>query len=330
MSVQYDPMTPNSRVPLMRNFTLLKNNKEYLFNKIKKVVTGEAIKLLTNEWRNRVPDYLGVKKEILWPEVAGHSVEKLGYVKEKLKVELDKPPLDNLRKQQKHVHNTYTPATMWEGFGLKKFKGSYLPVHTKRGPVAPEAFEDGELENVDSVHQKIMKKQAAYFVGVDTSDVSRIQSARENPADSHMTMAFLGNKSPEALERIKQYLAGIANSNTAFNANSSFYAKFGPRYPHAGVERSVPLNSLYNQIVNKLQAPVVAGRSFMPHITLAEPSMESNITLPDTTDNITVPVRALTLYETNPGMEGNYKKLETYELKAPSLFQKILTVLRGY
>ena len=326
MSVQYDPMAPNSRVPLLRNFTLLKD-KQYLFQRLRNTLTGEAIKHLANEWRNRVPDYLGVKKEIMWPEIA---MAKTAKVREALGVELDKGSLEVMRKKQTHVHNTYTPSTMWEGFGLKKFKGSYLPVHTKRGPVHPEAFEDGELENVDSVHQKIMKKQAAYFVGVDTSDVSGIQSSRENLSDSHMTMAFLGNKSPEALERIKQYLAGIANSNTVFNANSPFYARFGARYPHAGVERSAPLNSLYNQIVNKLQAPIVAGRSFMPHITLAEPSMESNIALPDTTDNITVPVRALTLYETTPGMEGNYKKLETYELGAPSLFQKILTVLRGY
>lgn len=310
-----------------------------------------------------------------------------------------KPIYDKIqkaKKDKKFISKGKKYKILMEGMGLKKFKGKFLDPATKKGPVDVASFKDGELENIKSVYDENMTKQAlsisisklkqffnnekiendgaykhikniptsvaidilanewknrppvlpnirkeilwpiekrgAYFIGVDTSNLSDQLSFNRNPEDLHMTLAYLGDKSPEEIERIKQYLKGIAERNYSFTTNAPFYAWFDKRrYPHVGVEKDKKLKKLQKA----LSIYNVRPGSFIPHITIGT---ANDIQLLPDNQNITVPINNITLYKTvdnssigqfNPALQQRYEKVERFDLKSPTLIQKILEALKG-
>jgi RNA 2',3'-cyclic 3'-phosphodiesterase len=98
--------------------------------------------------------------------------------------------------------------------------------------------------------------------------------ARWVPSESiHVTLKFIGEKSPEAVEKIKQTLAriGIASFDIAFRGYGFFPTTKAPRVFWIGIEAGPQISSLAKAIdeaTSSLGIPPEDHR-FNPHLTLA-------------------------------------------------------------
>ena len=100
------------------------------------------------------------------------TLEKIAIIKEKLKVELDKEPLNSMRKGMKHVHDSGNHTTMLEGEGLKKFTGKFIDPATKKGPVHVESFKDGELREVLRMLLDQLQPNLRIYSGRPSTEIS--------------------------------------------------------------------------------------------------------------------------------------------------------------
>jgi len=88
----------------------------------------------------------------------------------------------------------------------------------------------------------------------------------------HLTLAFVGEHSPEAVEALHEELERI--SAPAFDVQLTGVGTFGKSSPAvlwAGVEKNEALEALHGQVLSAMrraQLPVPPGR-FRPHVTIA-------------------------------------------------------------
>lgn len=93
-----------------------------------------------------------------------------------------------------------------------------------------------------------------------------------NPENLHVTLAFLGDQSEEALEALHEELSSL--SSPAFELNLRGVGCFGgecPRIVHAEVEASDAMTVLHRNITKAARRAglVLQRRKFHPHVTLA-------------------------------------------------------------
>lgn len=165
-----------------------------------------------------------------------------------------------------------------------------------------------------------LNKTANYFIGIDESQMANKLNIKRNPKDLHITIALLGEQSKDNIKKIKKHISDKAKSLTSFNTKAPFYATFGEKYPHLGVENNVRLRKLYNKFNTN------TNWSFLPHITIGDIS-DFN-TLPEDS-NITLPINNITLFKTISNEPGRYKKIQKVDLKNPSIFTKFLDFMMG-
>jgi 2'-5' RNA ligase len=94
-----------------------------------------------------------------------------------------------------------------------------------------------------------------------------------NPAAFHVTLKFIGEKSPEAMEEIKRALAGIQSPQTsiAFSATGFFPNPRAARVFWAGMAADANLAALaakVDEVLSNLKIPP-EEHAFTPHLTLA-------------------------------------------------------------
>ena len=310
-----------------------------LSKKFKDLPTSEMIYLLAEQWKK--PVVPGIKTYVVWQERCEKTAEEKKHMSDSTRslisggaAGLVSTAITQPLNQVSNMKGTFpakflgkslleSAKMIKEEHGLKGFYAGYGASGLKAVSQSALWMLTGALvdKTLRAKHQKIEKK-AAYFVGVDASPIAEQMNIQRNPEDLHMTVAYLGNKSEEDIERIKGFLKGQAERNHSFTTKAPFYARFAERYPHLGVEKNKQLDALqkpFSQFDN-------VDRPFVPHITIG--NHDQVPVLPDD-QNITLPVDNLTLYSTIQGEPGHYEKVERYDLHPANFLDKLKTFLLG-
>jgi len=145
------------------------------------------------------------------------------------------------------------------------------------------------------------------------------------PDSLHLTLRFLGNLDPEALERVRAELASVraAPFPFALDGRGTFGPRASPRVVWIGV--SVGLD-ICAALVERLEAACQrAGlepepRPFQAHVTLARARTEGERlpALPDPPALAPWTVEDFSLYESRLGQQPRYVVLERYALSSPA------------
>ena len=315
-----------------------------LSKKFKDLPTSEMIYLLAEQWKK--PVVPGIKTDVVWQERCEKTAEEKKPMSNSMRSLISggaagivstalTQPLQQVANMKGTFPAKYLGKTMWESakmihkeHGLKGFYAGYGASALRALPqsalwMLTAAATDKALQAKRNANK--LEKKGAYFIGVDASPIAEQMNIQRNPEDLHMTVAYLGNKSEEDIERIKGFLKGQAERNHSFTTKAPFYARFAERYPHLGVEKNKQLSALqkpFSQYDNMSDI----GRSYTPHITIGNP--QDVPVLPDD-QNITLPVDNLTLYSTIQGEPGHYEKVERYDLHPANFLDRLKSFLMG-
>lgn len=136
------------------------------------------------------------------------------------------------------------------------------------------------------------------------------------PGNLHLTLAFLGERSPDQLEPLTPLLKAILTRLPAFTVTLSTQDVFpepSGRIWAAHARREAALLDLHRQIWHVLgQAGIDAEpRQFLPHVTLARAA--APLQAEPTPGPWVLPVHSVMLYESPP--DGYYRVLQEWPLK---------------
>lgn len=161
---------------------------------------------------------------------------------------------------------------------------------------------------------KIAAKASTYFIGiVPTSEATQEISSFRNPSELHMTLAYLGPKTPTDVELVKQQLYNLTKTQKMVKVESGGYNTFDGKYPHLSIKDNSSLNNLYDS-VNTL-FDIKTTRAFKPHITV---NTQNNF-LPTGRD-IEFDAKQIVLFESTG---GNYKPIAAFPLQDLTLADKV-------
>lgn len=146
--------------------------------------------------------------------------------------------------------------------------------------------------------------------------------------DFHVTLAFLGNVSPEMLQRAQEKLAQVTSTTAPFSLATDRVGIFGkqdsPRILWKGVKHSSPLCTLQQKVNDAMKAAefYLDERPFRPHITMARKWIGdrpfSLVRLENHLQPIvkeeTFVVKEVVLYETLPQQIPKYKVKNRFHL----------------
>ncbi|MBM7649676.1 2'-5' RNA ligase [Bacillus ectoiniformans] len=144
-----------------------------------------------------------------------------------------------------------------------------------------------------------------------------------HPEDYHITLAFLGNADPDALEQALTYTEQILKEVQSFPLIIQSFGTFGskktPRIFWSGVHDEPKLDELQRQIAG---ACIKAGipldqKPFRPHITLARKWMgdaefQGEVTFPAA---LTFDANKVVLYQTHLNRTPKYEEKVVFHLK---------------
>lgn len=118
-----------------------------------------------------------------------------------------------------------------------------------------------------------VRKRLAWFQDTLRNGPAKIKWVA--PANIHLTLAFLGDVSPDRIEAIEDAMQtaveGISPTRFTVRGAGSFGSKRTPRVIWVGLHEQTPvLESLYNALHGELETLGLAldPRPFSPHITL--------------------------------------------------------------
>ena len=149
-----------------------------------------------------------------------------------------------------------------------------------------------------------------------TATPAPVPSRPVPPANLHLTLAFLGERSPAQLEPLIPSLKAILTRLPAFTVTLSTQDAFpepGGRIWAAHARREAALLDLHRQIWDVLgQAGIEAEpRQFLPHVTLARAA--APLQTEAKPGPWVLPVHSVMLYESPP--DGYYRVLHDWPLR---------------
>ena len=145
-------------------------------------------------------------------------------------------------------------------------------------------------------------------------------------ADYHITMAFLGD-APEpmrkdAIQRVKQALAGESSFNLELSETGVFGQKDSPRILWADVKREERLYAIQSKIYNACTEAgfMLDKKPFKPHITLARKFTGENFSLDGLRHSASLGPQGfkatrIALYQTHIGASPSYVPIDTIILE---------------
>ena len=94
----------------------------------------------------------------------------------------------------------------------------------------------------------------SYFVAiVPSAEVKENIPAFTNLNNLHITLAYLGQKTPQQVEDIKRQLYNISLNTSTFNVSGNKFSTFDQgNYPHLMIEKTKNLLELRNRVNEKL------------------------------------------------------------------------------
>lgn len=165
-----------------------------------------------------------------------------------------------------------------------------------------------------------------YFVGLPIpSNGLKQLKYKSDPRDLHVTLIYLGKKSPEEIHNLKHKLHLISKGSKEVPISGKNYARFGDRYPHFAVNKNYELMSLYNKLHKFDNGNDV--RTFVPHITIG-----TNVKRLPEPNKAKFVGNSMSLFKIENNIKGNENRLQpiaVYPLQKRTLLDKGLDLFRN-
>lgn len=157
----------------------------------------------------------------------------------------------------------------------------------------------------------------SYFVAIVPSAEARESiPAFTNLENLHITLAYLGQKSPQEIEEVKRQLYQISLNTSTFGVSGNNFSTFRGNYPHLAIKKTENLIELKNRLNQKLNVSLQFP-TFNPHITISKSNLEF---LPEDKE-IAFEAKSIVLYKST-GFDKPYESVASFPLKDRNVLQK--------
>jgi 2'-5' RNA ligase len=160
----------------------------------------------------------------------------------------------------------------------------------------------------------------SYFVAIAPDlEAKQVIPAFTNLNNLHITLTYLGSKTPMELEAVKKQLYEISMSTSTFNVSGNKFSTFDQgRYPHLMIEKTNNLVTLKNRLNKTLDASL-QFKDFKPHITISN----SNIGFIPESIDMAFEAKSIVLYRSR-GYDKPYEPVASFPLKSRNALQKAI------
>lgn len=165
----------------------------------------------------------------------------------------------------------------------------------------------------------------SYFVAiVPSAEVKENIPAFTNLNNLHITLAYLGQKTPQQVEDIKRQLYNISLNTSTFDVSGNKFSTFDKgSYPHLMIEKTKNLLELRNRVNQKLDVSLQFPE-YKPHITIAK----TNIGFLPSDREIAFEAKSIVLYRST-GYDKPYEPVASFPLKDRNMIQKAIDWIKG-